>query len=129
VANKKHGLLTELELCLMKIVWQKGRASVQDVRDALPKGRSLAYTTVLTMMRILERKGFLRHEKQDRSYVYEPVVQRLQATRSMVRDLVNRLFDGSPELLLVNVLENESIDREELARLRQLIGEKEAELT
>jgi len=127
MARRNEKLLTNLELRLMNIVWKKGRATVRDVLKALPRRKPLAYSTVLTVMRILERKGFLRHDTVNRTYVYEPIVTREEVIRSTVRDVANRLFDGSAELLMVNVLEKEALSIEELRRLKQLIAAKERE--
>jgi predicted transcriptional regulator len=111
----------------MNIVWKFGKATVKDVKNALPRRRPLAYSTVLTVMRTLETKGFLRHDTLDRTYLYYPVVTRDEVVRSTLRDLSKRLFDGSPELLVVSVLEKEKWSPEELRRLKQLIAAKEKE--
>jgi predicted transcriptional regulator len=112
--------LTEAELPLMDILWRKGSATVNDVADTLSKSRVVAYNTVLTMLRILERKGYVRHTKDGRAFVYQPVVDREQASRNAVRQLVTRFFEGSPELLVLNLLKDEGIDERELGRLRRL---------
>ena len=127
MAGKSRNVLTNLELKLMKIVWSLGNATVRNVKNALPRRKPLAYSTVLTVMRILERKGFLRHDSVDRTYVYCPIVTREQAIKAMVRNLTNRLFDGSAELLMVNILQKEKLTPEELRRLKKLIEEKEKE--
>jgi predicted transcriptional regulator len=124
MAQKQPKLLTNLELRLMKIVWDKGKATVKDVKDAVPRRRPLAYTTVLTVMRILERKGFVRHDAVDRTYVYYPVVTREEVVRSTVRDLIHRLFNGSAELLMANILDKEELTLDELERLRRLVTER-----
>ena len=123
----KEKLLTNLELKLMNIVWKLGEARVKDVKNALPRRKPLAYSTVLTVMRILERKGFVRHETDNRTYVYYPIVSRDEVVESMLRNMANRLFDGSAELLMVNVLQKEKLSLEELRRLKQLIAAKEKE--
>ncbi len=125
--QNRQKLLTNLELRLMNVVWRLGKATVKDVKNALPRRKPLAYSTVLTVMRILERKGFLRHDTVERTYVYYPVVTRDEVIRSTVRSLTNRLFDGSAELLMVSVLEKERWSAEELRRLKQLIAAKERE--
>jgi predicted transcriptional regulator len=127
MASKGEKLLTNLELELMKTVWKRGKATVKEVKNALPRRKPLAYSTVLTVMRILERKGFVRHDTLDRTYVYYPVVTRDEVIEAMVRNLANRLFDGSAELLMVNVLEKEKLGREELRRLKRVIAVKEKE--
>ena len=105
----------------MRVLWDRKLASVGDVVSALPaKGRP-AYNTVLTLLRILEDKGYIRHEKQGRAFVYSPVVERRQAQRRAVRRLVRQLFDGSAGSLAVNILEHDDVDAGELEQLRQLI--------
>ena len=118
---KRSDVLTEAELRLMDVLWQKERATVQEVLDALPKSLSLAYNSVLTTIRILEKKGYVRHEKEGRAFVYMPVVEREEATRSEIRRLVSRFFDDSRDLLVLNLLEERNIDAKELQRLRALL--------
>ena len=125
MARKKTPTLTEAELRLMAAVWELGEATVNDVMAALPKGNRLAYNTVLTTMRILEQKGYLRRVKVGRAHVYRPVVSCNQARRQVVRHMVRSFFNGSPELLLLNILENENLSPEELGRLKQMIEENE----
>lgn len=121
--RKKPPHLTEAELRLMQIVWQKGRATVAEVAAALPKGLDLAYNTVLTTMRILEAKGYLRHAKAKdaRAFVYRPVVGRVEATRNAVRQLLGRFFGDSPEALVLNLLEDETLGDAEVKKIRKLI--------
>ena len=121
MARRKSPTLTEVELELMEILWEKGRGTVGDVVEALPRERPLAYSSVLTMMRILEQKGYVEHEKESRAYVYRPLVDREQARRSVISYLVKRFFDDSPELLVVNLLEHDELDRSEIERLKRLI--------
>ena len=127
--GKKHwNLLTDLELRLMTIVWEKEKATVREVKDALPKRKPLAYSTVLTVMRNLEWKGYLRHDVHDRTYLYHPVVPRNEVVQSMLRHLANRLFGGSAELLMVNFLQQEELSLDKLSRLKKLIAAKEREV-
>lgn len=102
----------------MKVLWDKERATVRDVVAAMPSPGP-AYSTVLTMLRILEEKGYARHEKQGRAFVYTPILGRDQARRSAIQRLVSQLFDDSPGSLVLNVIEHEDVDAEELARLRE----------
>jgi len=113
--------LTEAELRLMDVLWLHGPSSVQQVLDQLPKNPALAYNSVLTTIRILEKKGYVKHVKDGRAHVYIPRVKREDATRFEIRHLVNRFFRDSHELLLLNILEDQSIDAAELARLRKLV--------
>ncbi|GAB4316720.1 MAG: BlaI/MecI/CopY family transcriptional regulator [Candidatus Zixiibacteriota bacterium] len=109
----------------MEILWDKGRATVGEVVENLPKSRSLAYNTVLTTLRILEKKGYLTHEKDGRAFVYRPIVDRTKARRTALRYVMSRFFENSPELLVVNLLKNEKLDSEEIERLKKLIDESE----
>ncbi len=120
MARKSSPTLTEAELPLMEVLWTRRKATVSEVAGDLPKDKPVAYNTVLTTLRILERKGFVRHTKGGRAFVYEPVVERGEASRSAVRQLLNRFFQNSPELLVLNLLNDEAIDPRELDRLRQM---------
>jgi predicted transcriptional regulator len=118
---KTSATLTEAELRLMNVLWEKGSGTVQQVLDALPENPPLAYNSVLTTIRVLERKGYVKHIKDGRAHVYAPVVAKEEASRFEVRHLVNRFFKNSHELLVLNLIEDESIDNEELKRIRQLL--------
>jgi len=126
LARKKSPHLTEAELRLMDVIWDKGSATVSEVVEALPKDLGLAYNTVLTTLRILEDKGYLRHTKPDdaRAFVYQAVIGRNEAGRSAVRYLVSRFFRNSPELLVLNLLEDEELSAKELAHIRKMIVEE-----
>lgn len=120
---RKSPTLTEAELRLMNVLWQKNSATVQQVLDALPKKPTLAYNSVLTTIRILEKKGYVQHVKDGRAHVYMPLVGRREATRFEIRHLVNRFFKNSHEQLVLNILEDDSINEAELRRLRELLEE------
>src|SRR5271163_1946537 len=107
----------------MDVLWEKGTATVAEVCEGLQKEPPLAYSTVLTTMRIVETKGYVRHHKTGRAFVYQPVVAREQARESAVTHLVRRCFENSPELLMLNLIEGKKIDAAELKRLRQRIEE------
>jgi predicted transcriptional regulator len=114
--------LTGQELEIMKIVWERERATVRDVYEALLERRKVAYTTVMTMMKILEQKKYLKKNQADRAYVYRPAQPKRQVIGSMVREFVNRVFNGSAEPLLVHLVEEHNLsaeDWEEIARLRR----------
>jgi predicted transcriptional regulator len=121
---RKSVTLTEAELRLMDVLWMKGRATVQQVLEFLPKKQPLAYNSVLTTIRVLEKKGYVKHVKDGRAHIYMPLVGQREATRFEVRHLVNRFFKNSHELLVLNILQDQSIEAEELARLRQMLEEK-----
>lgn len=127
MARKKSATLTEAELRIMNVLWEKGSATVHEVLESLPAKPALAYNSVLTIIRILEKKGYVKHMKDRRAHVYTPQIAREEATRSEVRRLVSRFFGDSHELLVLNILEDQSIDAQELDRLRQLLEEKVSE--
>lgn len=121
MARSKSATLTEAELRIMNVLWGKGSATVHEVLQALPSKPSLAYNSVLTIIRILETKGYVKHVKDRRAHVYMPRVDRKDATRFEVRHLVSRFFGNSHEQLVLNILEEGSIDADELSRVRQLL--------
>src|SRR5579871_206204 len=121
MARKASPTLTEAELPIMEVLWNKGNAGVNEVVEAMPN-QALAYNTVLTTLRILERKGYVRHTKEGRAFVYHPVVERGDASRKAVRNIVKRFFQDSPELLILNVLEDDELPQGELSRLKQMIS-------
>lgn len=125
MARKSSQTLTEVEHRLMEVLWERGSSTVAEVAEALPKESALAYTSVLTMLRILEQKGYVRHTKEGRAFIYHPVVDRRSARCTATRQLLHRFFDNSPELLVLNILENEEIDPQELRRLKKMIDESE----
>jgi predicted transcriptional regulator len=123
----KSATLTEAELRLMDVLWEQGPSSVQQVLGALPKQSQLAYNSVLTTIRILEKKGYVRHIKDGRAHIYRPLVEREEASRSEIRHLAHRFFKNSHEMLVLNILEERGVDAEELNRLRQLLEQTQAE--
>ena len=125
----KSAILTEAELRLMNVLWEKGPLTVQQVLEALPKKPPLAYNSVLTTIRVLEKKGYVEHAKDGRAHVYIPLIGRQEATRSEIRHLVQRFFGSSQEALVLNILEERNVDQEELTRLRQLLSEHSQEGT
>lgn len=125
MARKRSPILTEGELRLMNILWEKETATVKEVVEALPEDQDLAYTTVLTTMQNLEKKGVIAHRERGRAYVYYPVVQQEEAQNRAMRYIINRFFNDSPDKLVLNILEHEEIDDETLERLKKLIKESE----
>ncbi len=129
MARSKSTILAEFELQIMHVNWDKGKATVQEVKDALSEAHPAAYTTFLTMMRRMEKKGILEHEMHEdgKTYVYKPLVSREAVSTRMFQDIYHRLFRGSSDRLL-NVLNalfrKEEITPEEIQRLRELIAEK-----
>ncbi|HTC95799.1 MAG TPA: BlaI/MecI/CopY family transcriptional regulator [Terriglobales bacterium] len=118
---KQSATLTEAELRIMDVLWQRGSGTVQQVLDALPAKPALAYNSVLTTIRVLEKKGFVEHIKDGRAHVYAPLLERTDATRSEIRHLVSRFFKNSHEQLVLNILEERGLDPKELNRLRQML--------
>jgi BlaI family penicillinase repressor len=114
--------LTDQELEIMKVVWERQTATVRDVYEALLERRRVAYTTVMTMMKILEHKGYLNRKQVERAYVYRPAQPKSRVIRAMVRDFVNRVFNGSAEPLLVHLIEDRHLTADEIEEVRRLMG-------
>jgi predicted transcriptional regulator len=123
VPRKQSVTLTEAELRIMDALWQKGPGTVQQVLDWLPPEPALAYNSVLTTVRILEKKGYVGHLKDGRAHVYQPLVDQQEASRSEIRHLVSRFFRNSHEALLLNILRDEDLNEGELKRLREMLRE------
>jgi BlaI family transcriptional regulator, penicillinase repressor len=117
--------LTPQELELMKIVWQNGEVTVRDVYETLLERRKIAYTTVMTMMRVLEKKGHVKAKRGNRAFVYRPARPERQVMRSMVREFIDRVFNGSAQPLLVHLVEDQQLSSKELEQLERLIREAE----
>jgi BlaI family transcriptional regulator, penicillinase repressor len=125
MTRRKTERLTPLELEIMHVLWETGPANVQTVQQKLP--RELAYTTVQTMLNILHRKGKVKRTLRDRAYFYRPAVSRSQVVRHAVSDLVEHLFGGSAESLVMSLVETKHLDAEKLTRLNRLVKESEEE--
>jgi len=115
--------LTEQELEIMKIVWTRERVTVRDVYEDLLERRKIAYTTVMTMMKILAQKKYLRKTQEDRAYVYQPTKPKNQVIKGMVREFVNRVFNGSAEPLLVHLMEDRKLSGKDLEEISGMIRE------
>lgn len=113
--------LTEQELEIMKVIWQLEKATVRQVYETMLERRRIAYTTVMTMMNIMEQKGYLKKQQQDRAYVYQPSKPQKQVIRSMVREFVDRVFNGSAEPLLVHLVEDRRLTENDLEEIRRTI--------
>jgi predicted transcriptional regulator len=125
VSRPKAEKLTPLELEIMHVLWEEGPANVQTVQQKLK--RPLAYTTVQTMLNILHRKGKVKRALKDRAYFYTPVVSRSHVTRQHIGDIIDRLFGGSAESLVMSLVETKHLTPKKLARLQQLIEENRGE--
>jgi predicted transcriptional regulator len=119
---RKSTTLTEAELRLMKLLWERGDSAVSDLVAAMPDGEALAYTSVLTTVRILEQKGYVRHRQEGRAFVYSPCVEEREASRSEIRHTMQRFFGNSRERLLLSLLGDDEIDADELQRLKDTIA-------
>ena len=119
----KHSTLTPQELEIMKLVWERDSATVRDIYEALLERRKIAYTTVMTMMKILESKGYLKKRLQERAYVYRPAHRKEQVIGKMIREFVDRVFNGSAEPLLVHLVKGRQIGEKELQKIRRMIEE------
>ena len=122
---RQSGTLTEAELRIMNVLWGKGSGTVQQVLDSITEKPSIVYNSVLTTIRVLERKGYLKHLKDGRAHVYTPMVGQQEATRSEIRHLVSRFFKNSHEQLVLNLLEDQGIGAEEVGRLREMLVQKD----
>ena len=120
-----HPTLTPQELAIMKVVWRRDEATVRDVYEALQETRPVAYTTVMTMMRILQEKGYLTKATNDRAHVYRPAKPSQQVIGGMVRDFLDRVFDGASDALLVHLARDNKLTAKQRRIVRQLLDEKE----
>lgn len=120
----KKTVPTDQELEILKVIWQRGEATVREVYQDLLKHRKIAYTTVLTMMGILEHKGHLKKKEGERAYVFSPAHPQSQVMDGMVKEFVNRVFNGSTKPLLVHLVEGRGISPEELAEIEALVKQR-----
>jgi len=123
MTRPKSATMTDGELRLMRVLWDMGQATVGEVVDALKTRPKPAYNTVLTLLRIMERKGYVSHRKDGRAFVFQPRVDRADASRNALQSLVNRFFDGSTRLLMLNLLEAADLSPEALKQLKDRIEE------
>jgi predicted transcriptional regulator len=122
---KKSITLTEAELRLMKMLWQRGESAVGELVAAMPEGSSLAYNSVLTTIRILEQKGYVHHRQEGRAFLYSPSIPEHEASKTEVRHIMQRFFGNSRERLLLSLLGDDEITADELRRLKDAIGAAE----
>jgi predicted transcriptional regulator len=119
---KKSITLTEAELRLMKVLWERGESAVAELVAAVSDERPLAYTSVLTTVRILENKGYVRHRQEGRAFLYSPCIDEFEASKSEVRHVLQRFFGNSRERLLLSLLGDDDVTPQELRRLRDAIA-------
>lgn len=120
-----HPTLTPQELTIMKVVWSRDKVTVRDVYESLRDKRPIAYTTVMTMMKILEDKGYLKKTVVERAHVYKPAQRRQQVIGAMVRDFLDRVFDGAPDSLLVHLAKDNKLSEKQRRLVKQLIEEQD----
>jgi len=121
--TRRTSTLTPQELQIMKVVWKQGEATVRDVYEVFRTRRKLAYTTVMTTMRVLETKGHLKKRAQDRAYVYRATRPESDSVRSLIRDFVDRVFDGAAQPLLMHLVKERRLTRRQLEDLARSIEE------
>jgi BlaI family transcriptional regulator, penicillinase repressor len=125
VVKRSIRVLGLQELQIMNLVWDRGRVTVRDVYEALRARRQVAYTTVMTMMNILDQKGFLKRVPgQDRAFVYEPARSRQTVMRAMVNEFLDRVFGGSANPLMLHLIEDKHVTAKDLDELRRAIRKK-----
>ena len=116
---------SELELQILSVLWEQGPLTVRSLREALPDGKDRAYTTVLTLVQIMEKKGFVGHTSQGQAHLYHPLVKRRQVLRPMMQDLLKNVFLGDPARAVQCLLDGSRLDKDELAQIRQVLREAE----
>jgi len=117
---------SRLELQVLSVLWERGRATVREVQEALPDGKTRAYTTVLTVLQVMEKKGLLTHVSEGNTHVYQPTTTRRQTIGPVLKNFVRQVFGGSPVTVMQQLLAEHEVSPEELSRLKQLIAEHEA---
>ena len=122
--RKASKVLTDGELKIMEVIWQLESASVKQVTGELQKKEPATYKTVQTMLRILEDKGYLEHSESGRTYIYKPLVGKGKARRAALNQLLASFFDGSPQTLMVNLIEDDALDADEIDQIKDLINKK-----
>jgi predicted transcriptional regulator len=125
--KKKTGQLTPLELELMKVLWETGPATVQQVHDHLDLEPPLAYTTIQTMLNVLHRKGRVKRSLKDRAYRYRAAVTRDQIVSSTMKDIIDRMFGGSAESLVMSLIQTRHLTPEKLEKLRRHLDDQSEE--
>jgi len=125
--RKPHPTLTPQELAIMKVVWRRNEATVRDVHAALNESRPLAYTTVMTLMRILQEKGYLTRATHEKAHVYRPAKPRQQVIGGMVRDFLDRVFDGASDALLVHLARDNKLTAKQKRVVQRLLDESDGE--
>jgi len=123
--EQRNPFLYKRELQIMKIIWEKGKATVRDIYEQLRLREKIAYTTVSTILTSLEEKGFLKHDVDGRAYVYKPLIAKNEVSQGMLQDLLERLFDGSTEMLLNTLVKTKNLSKDDLEELWERVFESE----
>ena len=126
MSRKLLPALSPAETEILRLIWQLGRGTVQQVCDNLPTGRRIAYATVQTLLRRLEKKGYVSHEAEGKAYVFSPAAKREEVIRRTVGDFVDRLFGGDPMPLMLHLANDSKLDADEIKRLKKLIGKEKS---
>src|SRR5215475_13114771 len=121
----KNNTLTPQELEIMKLVWQRGSATVRDVYEALLERRKIAYTSVMTMMKILETKGYLKKTRPDRAFLYRPTRPKTQVIGGMLGEFIDRVFNGAAEPLVVHLVKEKRLKEKDLQKIVRMVEESE----
>jgi BlaI family penicillinase repressor len=121
----KHATLTPQELEIMKLVWERDTATVRDIYEALLEKRKIAYTTVMTMMKILETKGYLKKTQQERAFLYRPTRPKNQVLGGMLREFIDRVFNGAAEPLVVHLVKEKRLREKDLQKIVRMIEKSE----
>lgn len=127
MARKKQQVLTDLEADVMQVVWQRGQATVRDVYEMLQPTHSLAYTTIMTVMSTLAKKGIVEYSQEGRAYVYRPKISKKEAAQRSIAKVMQKFFDGSPRALVAHLIDADAISSEEFESLRQLLEKEEVQ--
>jgi predicted transcriptional regulator len=125
VAGKKPSVISGREFAILKLLWEHGSLTVREIRGHLADQEEIPYTTVLSLVQLMERKGYLKHQTQGKTYRYSPRVQRQKMTRQLLRDFIGRFFDGSPEALVMGLADSDVVDAETWEQLQGEIHKAE----
>ena len=128
MARRKAQTLTDLEADVMQVVWQRGEATVRDVYEALRANRPLAYTTIMTVLSTLAKKGIVEYSQEGRAYVYRPQISKKEAAQRSVAKILQKFFDGSPRALVAHLIDADAISPDEFESLRQLLNKEKSEI-
>jgi len=127
MSRRKQQTLTDLEADVMQVVWQKGQATVRDVYETLRSTRDLAYTTIMTVLSTLAKKGIVEYFQEGRAYIYRPKISQKEAAQRSIAKVLQKFFDGSPRALVAHLIDADAISQDEFESLRQLLNKNNNE--